>query len=77
MSLLVSDFASTSLDIIPVKFCNFSRFILGIPAKKVSLKNVETLNFCYKGRPRIIFYASSKIERGQTLYIDYNSGLFE
>lgn len=76
MSLLVSDFASRSLDIIPINFGNFSRFISGVPNKKRHLVNIQTLTFAYKGRLHIIFYTSKDIERHQVLYIDYNSGLF-
>lgn len=47
MSLIVNNYADNSLDIIPVKFSNVSRFILGIPPNRKDLQNVQTLNFCY------------------------------
>lgn len=77
MSLIVSNFADNSLDIIPVKFSNVSRFILGIPPNRKDLQNVQTLNFCYEGRSHIIFFSTSNIEKGDILYIDYNDGIFE
>ncbi len=59
--------SSLSLDIVPHKFANISRFFSGINNQcKESRKrmNAQTIRFSYKGRVRILFYASKDIQAG-------------
>jgi hypothetical protein len=77
--LIKSISSKKSLDIVPNKFSNISRFFSGINnadknAKK--LINIQTIRFNYKGRVRIIFYASKNIQAGDLLYFDYNGSPF-
>jgi hypothetical protein len=68
-----------SLDIVPEKYSNISRFFSGINnSEKNSRKliNITTIRFNYKGRVRIIFYASKNIQAGDILYFDYNGSPF-
>lgn len=72
MTLIVNQFADKSLDIAPAQFSNIARFIAGVPSHTKHVQNTRTLNFCYGGRSHVIFYTITNIERGETLYIDYN-----
>lgn len=76
--LLQTGSSRTSLDIVPHKYANVSKYFLGINNdfhdnyKKV---NVQALIFSYKGRNRVIFYTIKDVEKGDLLFIDYNSGI--
>lgn len=39
--------------------------------------NVHALKFSYKGRIRIIFVTKKNVEKGETLYLNYNDGTYE
>ena len=77
MSLIVTQFAESGLDIAPEKFSGVSKFISGVPENRKDMVNIRALNFCYKERSHIIFYTIKAIKSGETLYIDYNGGIFQ
>ena len=60
----------------PVPMCNLDRFINGINNSKKSnnKENLKSMTFKLNGRVHIILYAKRKIEKGEELMYNYNSG---
>ena len=70
-------FENLELVIVPNTFGNLARFISGInnsSKKKSSKKNLESYKFRIDNQIHIILYARRGIEKGETLYYDYNNG---
>ena len=60
----------------PVPMCNLGRFINGINNSKKSnnKENLKSMTFKLNGRVHIVLYAKRKIEKGEELMYNYNSG---
>ncbi|CAD8194750.1 unnamed protein product [Paramecium pentaurelia] len=80
MSLLETNFAATSLVIIPQKYGNLAKYLSGINNTKKNSKkqqqNVKSQRFNVEGESRVILYACREIRTGEVLYYDYNEGGF-
>ncbi|CAD8208577.1 unnamed protein product [Paramecium octaurelia] len=80
MSLLETNFAATSLVIIPQKYGNLAKYLSGINNTKKNSKkqqqNVKSQRFNVEGESRVILYACRDIRTGEVLYYDYNEGGF-
>ena len=73
-------FETLELVIVPNTFGNLVRFISGInnsSKKKSSKKNLESYKFRIGNQIHIILYARRGIQKGETLYYDYNNGGFD
>jgi SET domain-containing protein len=76
--LLETGDSKTSLNVVPIRYANVSKYFLGINNSNIENYqkiNVQSVLFSYKGRNRILYYTLRNVQKGEELYIDYNGGL--
>ena len=75
MELISSPVSDTSLVIVPVIHANLGRFLSGINNKKKNTKqNVYSIRVNIENSIHVLLLAKKNIEKGKTLYFDYNAG---